>query len=138
MKKIIWLIVLVFAIWIFGYSDVNASRWLQRTNDYVSWIDVAWTDDTENTDPEALYIVIKVINRILSLTSVVAIIVFLIWWYKVLTAWWDDSKAKTWYKFIKNAIIWLIIIWLTRATVRLIFWFVNWMGWDHNFDTSWW
>lgn len=132
MKKLLLALTLTAIIVIFWRTFVMAN-WFQLTNEYVNWIDVPRTDETDNTDPEALYIIIKVSNRILELTSVVAIIMFLIWGYKVLTAWWDDSKSKGWYKIIKNAIIWLLIIWLARAMVRFIFRLVGWMDGDHNF-----
>lgn len=136
MRILIWKLIII-AIIITTISSWNsiafADEWFSLSNEYVSWIQVPKTDNTDNSNPEALYIIIKVINRILSLTSVIAIIIFLIGGYKVLTANWDDSKAKWWYKIIKNAIIWLLIIWLTRAIVRLIFRLVWWLDWDHDF-----
>lgn len=133
------LLTILWIIWttILWNSFVTASNGFLLTNEYVNWINVPRTDETDNSDPEALYIIIRVSNRILGLTSVVALIMFLIWGYKVLTAWWDDSKSKWWFKIIKNAIIWLLIIWLARAMVRFIFRFVGRMGWDWNFNTGW-
>jgi len=135
MKKLLWIIIWIIALFTLWNNTAFADGgfWI---SDWVSGIDVPKTDD-QNVDDEALHIVVKVVDRILSLVSLIAIIVFMIWWYKVITAWWDDSKVKSWYKFIKNAIIWILIIWLTRAIVRLIFRFVGWMDWDWNFDTSW-
>ena len=137
MKKFIQIMVWVLLLISLKGNTVLASWWLRIPTDSW-WINVAQTNNPNNEDPEALYIIITVINRILSLTSVLAIIIFLIWWYKVLTAWWDDTKAKSWYKIIKNAIIWLLIIWLTRAIIRFIFWFVNWMDWGHDFYIGTW
>lgn len=134
MKKIVLItayVTIVFGIWL---GATLADGWFWISN-WISWIDVPWTTDPSAND-EAILIIVKVANRILSLLSVIAIIMFLIWWYKVLTAWWDDAKVKWWYKIIKNAIIWLLIIWLTRAMIRLIFWFVNWMVWVHDFDSD--
>lgn len=134
MKKLLWIIVCITGVFSLWFSTTTANGWFW-VSDWVSWINVPKTDD-QNVDDKALVIVTEVADRILSLTSLVAIIIFLIWWYKVLTAWWDDWKAKSWYKFIKNALIWLLIIWLTRAIVRLIFRFVGWMAGDHDFDTD--
>jgi hypothetical protein len=63
-------------------------------------------------------------------------IMFVIGWYKVLTSSWDDSKLKGWYKIIKSTIIWLLIVWLSWATIRLVFRFVNWMVWEHSLDEA--
>lgn len=138
MKKI-----LIIAIWIVMFCSLQSNiayaqeeEWFW-THRWVEWIGVVRTQDPGASD-EALHIAIKVINWILSLTSVVAIIIFLIWGFKVLTSNWDDTKAKGWYKIIKNAIIWLLIIWLTRWIVRIIFWLVNWMAWVHDFNWNWW
>lgn len=136
MKKLLWIIAFITSLLIIG-GNISLADWWFWVSDWVSWIQVPKTDD-QNVNDEALHIVVKVADRILSLVSLIAIIIFVIWWYKVITAWWDDSKAKSWYKFIKNAIIWIIIIWLTRAIVRLIFWFVGWMDWDHTFNENSW
>jgi len=125
----------MFSILNYNIANADNSQWFRTHR--VTWINLTGIGDEPEESDEALQIAIRVINRILSLTSLIAIIVFLVWWYKVLTAWWDDSKVKAWYKIIKNAIIWLLIIWLTRAAVRLIFWFVNWMAWLHDFDSDW-
>lgn len=136
MKKLLWIL-----IWIAAFVTLNNNIAL-ADNDWVwfwsfiwvSWIHVIHTDNPTESD-EALHIIIRVIDRILSLVSVIAIVIFLVWWFKVLTSNWDDTKAKAWYKIIKNATIWLVIIWLTRWAVNLIFWFVNWAAWEWDL---WW
>lgn len=134
MNKILWIIARIITIFALWNNIALANGWFWISN-RVNWINVPKTDD-QNVDDKALIIVTDVVNRILSLTSVVAIIIFVIWGYRVITAWWDDSKAKSWYKYIKNAIIWLLIIWLTWAMIRLIFRFVNWMVWEHSLDEA--
>lgn len=134
MRSLLWIIIWIIAIVTLWNSWAIADGWFW-ISPRVSWIDVPKTNE-QNVNDSALIIVTEVVNWILSLLSVIAIIIFTIWWYKVITAWGDDSKVKSWYKFIKNAIIWILIIWLTRAIIRLIFWFVNWMVWQHDFNSD--
>ena len=98
MKKFLLIILWIIGSILLPAWFATADNGFQLSNEYVSWIDIPRTDETISSNPEALYIVIKVINRILSLTSVVALIIFLIWWYKMLIANWDDSKMKAWLK----------------------------------------
>lgn len=136
MKKIPRILLWIIFLLTLQCNTIQADGWFWVSN-WVNWIDVPKTND-QNVNDEALIIVTKIVDRILSLTSVIAIIIFTIWWYKVITAWWDDSKVKSWYKFIKNAIIWILIIWLTRGIIRLIFRFVGWIDWWHSFDENSW
>lgn len=134
MKKLLLTLWIIWAI-ILWNSFAIAGNGFQLSNEYVSWIDVPRTDETDNSNPQALYIAVKVINRVLSLTSVVAIVMFLIWGFKVILSNGDETKAKGWYKILKNATIWIVIIWLTRAIIRLIFRFVDRATWSGDFTT---
>ena len=129
-KKIIYSILAIstFAIW--TCLPVNAD-----TPEFWAWnwrdIWVVWTNETPDTpdqEPKAFRIIRKTINRVLSLLWVIALIFCLIWWFKILTAAGDDAKVKTWWKILKNAAIWLVVIWLSWIMVRFVFRLITSMG----------
>lgn len=76
-------------------------------------------------DRTLLQSAITLVNRVMSMLSVVALVVLLIGGYRMITANWDETKYKKGLSVLKQAAIWLIIIWLSWAIIRIIFRFIN-------------
>ena len=128
---------ILFWIWTFWILLTTTSIWYVNADLYeptgnekfwdttaVGWYWVAHTDDQWASE-ELLNIIKRVINRILWLLSLLALILCLRWWFQMLTAWWDDGKVKKWFKVLKNAAIWLAVIWFSRIAVSFVFRIVN-------------
>lgn len=95
-------------------------------NDYVS----------ETWDRTLLQSAITLVNRVMSMLSVVALVALLIWWYRMITANWDEGKYKKWLSVLKQAAIWLVIIWLSWAIIRIIFRFINKSDQNTGYDAA--
>lgn len=80
-------------------------------------------------------VVKNVINYILLFLWLIALIMLLWWGFQMVTAAWDDGKYQKWFTILKQAGIWIAIIWFSWLIVSLIF-FVVWnaSGWEW----SWW
>lgn len=126
-KKVLFSLWAITLLWAGSIGLVNAADGdegmpdqIQDTNMLINGrkIDRKW-------DSYLLTNAIKLVNWVMSLLSVVALVVLLIWWFKMITANGDESKYKKWLAVLKQAAIWLIIIWLSWAIIRLIFRFIQ-------------
>ena len=98
----------------------------QNTTTPVEWINTIWTDEAETSWSASLLDTIqRAINWILWMLSFVALILCLWWGFQMLTAAWDDGKVKSWTKILKNAAIWLAVIWLSWLVVSFVFRIIN-------------
>ena len=123
-KKIIYTIAVIAWLWAalqIWFADNTTQNQFWAWDWREIWVVGVWTNDDGATEPKAFTIIRKTINRVLSLLWVIALVFCLIWWFKMLTAAWDDAKVKTWWKILKNAAIWLVVIWLSWIIVRLVF-----------------
>ena len=135
LKKVLFSLWAITLLWAWSIGLVNAQNanwnWDWNTNTVTGMPQQNWTykiNDREITAGWSNYLLtnaIRLVNWIMSLLSVVALVVLLIWWFKMITANWDDGKYKKWLSVLKQAAIWLVIIWLSWAIIRLIFRFIN-------------
>ena len=103
------------------WADPDTMNWFWDSH-AVWWYQLPWTSNiNQDNGGELIDIIKRVINRVLWLLSLVALILCLRWWFQMLTAAGDDGKVKTWTKILKNAAIWLVVIWLSWLLVSLIF-----------------
>ena len=90
-----------------------------------------WDNCIENTwSRQLIDVIISFVNRVLGLLWVIAVIICLIWWFQMVTASWDETKYKKWFTILKQAWIWLVVIWLAWIIVRVIFWLIQTMIWN--------
>lgn len=129
MKKILTLIITMLLPSTVLVWNTFAQSWFWD-NSAVGWYQVPWTASVSQDNGDRLIDIIKnVINRVLGLLSLIALILCLRWWFQMLTAAWDDGKVKTWTKILKNAAIWLVIIWLSWLFVSLVFRIIKKFAW---------
>ena len=127
-----WLTTLITNM--FVASTTAQESWFSAWTWRWIWVVWVWTNDEwGNDEPKALTIIRTTINRILWLLGVIALVFCLRWGFQMLTAAWDDSKVKSWIKVLKNAAIWLVVIWLSWIIVRFVFRIITTMS-----DNSWW
>ena len=100
---------------------------------HVGDVQVPWT----KTGPSsALLDTIKLtINRILWILATVALVICMYGWFKMLTSWWDNKWYEAGAKVLKNAAIWLAIIWLSWLIVSAVIRFVWSQSWDQTMVT---
>ncbi len=127
MKKIFYWIFYSFCGWTMALSlassTVNAQCIGFWCDNYVPGITVIWTEKKQDA---ALLDTVKVtINWLLWILATVALVICLYAWFKMLTSWSDSKGYDAGLKTLKNAAIWLVIIWLSWLIVSAIFWFIN-------------
>jgi len=80
----------------------------------VAW---AWTDQWG----KLIDVIKSFINRVLGILSLIALIILLRGWFFMVTAAWDETRYKKWFKILQQAAIWLVVIWVSRLVVSIIF-----------------
>jgi hypothetical protein len=70
------------------------------------------------------------INWILGILATVALVICMYAWFKMLTSWGDSKWYDAWLKTLKNAALWLAIIWLSWLIVSAIIRFVKLQWWE--------
>ena len=127
-KKVFFSLWAVGLVWVGSLGLVNAEIVPQDPSICV------WNECIENTwSRELIDVAINFINRVLWILWFIALVICLIWWFQMVTASWDENKYKKWYTILKQAWIWLVVIWLSWIIVRLILWLIStmrsWAGW---------
>lgn len=112
-KWIIWISIWIFIMQI-AYTFVLT---LSSFNWWVIWQSLWWQLYKNVIDP---------VIRIIELwASFVFIAISIYAFYKMVTANWDEAKAKSWKMTIFYAILWFIVIKISRAIVQTVYWKIN-------------
>lgn len=114
-------------------SAENYKYWYGETWP-ASWVKVPWTEDNQKN--ALMKSIQKAINRVLGILSLIALVLCLYAWFKIMTSWGDSKQYSAWWSILKNAAIWLAIIWLSRLIVSLIFRLIN--GAANSTLNEWW
>ena len=97
-------------------------KWFWATT-YVDWVIVPWTE--KKRDDSLIHTIKTAINRILWILATIALCLCLYAGFMMLTSWADSKWYDNGLKILKNAAIWLAIIWASRLIVSLIFRIIN-------------
>lgn len=101
---------------------VNAQQFGDST--YTAGINVA--GDTSTSEGDSIIQVIKnFINWMLGILALIALVILLWGGFKMVTAAGDEGKYKEGFKILKQAGIWLAVIWLSWFVVSIIFWLIG-------------
>ena len=124
-KKIItYLLMFSVILFWFGLSSVNANEWYDST---IEWedeqmeIDTRWAWDAEWEDEWFIAWVQDVVNWVLWLLWLIALIVLIWWGFLMVTAAWNEERYQKWFDILKQAGIWLVMIWVAWLIISLIF-----------------
>lgn len=98
--------------WSFNNQDSTFNPWVSGAE---SW---------ELTTSGLLTWIKNVVNFVLWVLSLIALIILLWWWFQMVTAAWNEEKYKKWFTILKQAWIWLALIWFSWLIVSFIFWLV--------------
>jgi len=128
-KKLLLGLGVAWVLWLWSLTVVNAQLWW-NFGDAVGTqgIWVAWTGVQKGSS--IIDIIKSVINRVLWLLSLIVLVLMLYGWFKMITAAGDETKYKEWFKVLKQAAIWLAVIWLAWFIVSIVFWIITqWTTW---------
>lgn len=128
-KKVLFSLWAIWVVWAGSLAMVNAqsanSFWEQNPDWATSDVSVIW-DNTTGTWSSSLISTIKTfVNRVLWILSLIALIITLRGWFQMLTAAGDETKYKKWFTVLKQAALWLVVVWLAWLFVSLIFYIIN-------------
>lgn len=73
---------------------------------------IAWASGTADTE------IMNLIGRLAQFLSLLAVWYALWGWFKILTAWGEEDGVKKWKTIIVQALIWLVVIWLSYSIVN--------------------
>ena len=123
-KKVLFSLWAITLLWAGSYGLVNAQSTTAVPGQNPEYC-VGNNCVSETWERTLLQSAITLVNRVMSMLSVVALVVLLIGGYRMITANWDETKYKKGLSVLKQAAIWLVIIWLSWAIIRIIFRFIN-------------
>ena len=109
-----------------NYANADATgNWAQPQSD------TNLLNNSQKLKGAALLDTIKnAINWIMWILATVALVICLYGGFKMITAGGDEKKYGDWLKVLKQAAIWLAIVWLSWMIVSIIFWFVGTLWWN--------
>lgn len=133
MKKILFWVTVILWLNVLLTINLNRNQCLARW----FWDDSLWLVKKINvigTDkwPSSTLLdtVSSTIKWILGILATIALCICLYAWFKMLTSWGDSKSYDAWWTILKNAAIWLAIIWLSWIIVSAIFWFIKLQWWE--------
>lgn len=98
------------------------------------WVWWVWVPGTSNSQEDNLLHTVRVaINWILGMLSFAALLLCLYAGFKMMTSGGDSKKYGEWVSILKNAGIWLAIIWVSWLIVSLVFYIIN-----NSIQLKWW
>lgn len=100
-------------------------------NVWVSGVWVPWT--AEDQEDNLLHTIRVAINRVLWMLAFISLVLCLYAWFQMMTSGGDSKKYSAWFSILKNAGIWLAIIWVSWLIVSLVFYVINW-----SIQLKWW
>ncbi len=89
--------------------------------------DLAWSGEMQQEG--FLEVVQSGINWILWLMALIALIILLWWGFQMVTAAGNEDRYNKWFTILKQAAIWLIMMWVAWFIVSIIFaviWIATW------------
>ena len=109
-------------LWIIIIPNNTSAQWFWDMVG-VNGINTIWTK--EKQEDALVYTIQTAINRVLRILATITLLFVLYAWFLMMTSGWDQKKYDSWLSIIKNAAIWLAIIWTAWLIVSAIFWLIN-------------
>ena len=128
-----------------AFLGVFALAWVAVLPNYASATDWAnpdadasmISDGSQTLTGSALLDTVKnAINWIMGILATIALVICLYGWFKMITAWGDEKKYGDGLKVLKQAAIWLAIVWLSWMIISVIFWFIGTLWWNNQTKTN--
>lgn len=125
-KKVLFSLGAIGLVGAGSLSLVNAqgSEFWKPGEDWTPGIDVA-AKDADYQSNWLIQTIKNFVNWILWMLSFIALVILLRWWFQMVTASWDENKYKKWFTILKQAALWLGVIWLSWLFVTLIMYLIN-------------
>ncbi len=96
---------------------------------------VLGTDEQQEDD--ILLVIRWFVNWVLGILWLVALLMLLFWWFRMVTAAGNEEQYNGGFTYVKNAATWLVIIWVIRFILSLVFFVMNLVA-TEAVGTDWW
>lgn len=96
--------------------ECSLEQWVEYAS-WVEWVVTSWT---------ASAYIQKIVVYVLSFLKLLAVLIIIYAWFNMLTAAWDEDKAKKSKTIIVFAIIWLLIIFLAWPITTFVIDVLTW------------
>jgi len=125
MNKKLWILMWTAILWVSTIAAPMMTTANGFTNQNTTTIWVVWADKWWTGDTSFIMFVQTAVNWILWFLWLISIIILIWWGFQMVTAAWDDGKYKKWFTIVKQAVIWLILIWASAMIINLVFNFMS-------------
>ena len=125
MNKKIWILLWTSILWISSIVApmLTTANWFTNQNATTLW--VVWASKWWTWDTSFITFVQTAVNWILGFLGLISIIILIWGGFQMVTAAGDDGKYKKWFTIVKQAVIWLILIWASAMIINLVFNFMS-------------
>ena len=125
MNKKVWILIWSAIVWATTIAApmLTTANWFTDQNATTLWVvgwAKGWTGDTS-----FITFVQTAVNWILWFLGLISIIILIWGGFQMVTAAGDDGKYKKWFTIVKQAVIWLILIWASAMIINLVFSFMS-------------
>ncbi len=117
--------------WFLGLGSIAIVNWQSNFDDTSGFGTNPWNTawvwvvgEWQDTGGWLIDVIKSFINWVLGLLSLIALVILLYGWFKMVTAAGDEGKYKEGFKILKQAGIWLAVIGLSWFVVSIIFWII--------------
>ena len=117
MYKLFLALALIFSFFALSIYDISYASnactlfGCNNVDDNLKWW---WNDLVSTVDNIAGYLI--------WLLYFIAVMIWIYWWFLVLTSWWEEDKVKKWRNYVIYMVLWLIIIFLAS---QIVHWVIN-------------
>jgi len=131
LKKLLLSLWVAGALWLWTLwlvsaqgSDVTFNQGSFETSpDNPTGVNTLWADTNQWWN--LINVIKRFINWVLGILSLIVLVIVLRGWFQMVTASWDEEKYKKWFKILKQAWLWLVVIWLSWFIVTIVFWILR-------------
>jgi hypothetical protein len=122
---ILWVVCIMSLIptFVFGVQD-DFGFW--KNDSVIATKDVnVWSTDEIQREAAFLDIVKSVINWVLWISALIALILLIYGWVRMVLSWWNEEAYNEWFAILKSAAIGILLIGVAWFIASLIFWLIN-------------
>ncbi len=132
MNKKVWILIWSAIVWATTIAApmITTANWFTQQNTTTIW--VVWWQTWWTWNTWFITFVQTAVNWILWFLGLISIIILIWGGFQMITAAGDDGKYKKWFTIVKQAVIWLILIWASAMIINLVFSFMS-----SNTSTAW-
>jgi len=113
MKKILYKIIITITLLWQSYCFAGDDKFKNGLNKINK-------DDLAFREESADIVVQHYVGNVIKYIVIIATLWLIYWWFLILTAWSEDEKVEKWKNIMKEALIWIVVIFLANPIVKFV------------------